>query len=109
MWFSNPSGCPFRAKRNAGEALLHAVDQRGDAVVAVALHDRIAVADAPGESRLEARLAPARVGFVPGRNVVFGDLAEVGHGLSPLGCDMTFFGRGKRETNYVRGNQKPAG
>ena len=24
-------------------------------------------------------------------------------------CDMTFFGRGKRETNYVRGNQKPAG
>ena len=42
-----------------GKALLDAVDQRGDSVVALALHERIAVADTRGESRLEAGLAAA--------------------------------------------------
>ena len=71
MWSAKPSGLPLQREAEPGKALLHTVDQRGDTVMAVALHDRIAVADLFGEGRLEQRLAPARVGLVPGARCSF--------------------------------------
>ncbi|CCV09925.1 hypothetical protein MESS4_120046 [Mesorhizobium sp. STM 4661] len=93
----------FQREAKAGKALLHAVDEGGDALMAVALHDRIAVADILGEGRLKQGLAAGGVTLVPGGDVVTGDGVEVGHGLSPSldGFDMTLFTPRKNETNYA--------
>src|SRR5690606_7203442 len=95
----------FQREAEAGKLLLHAFDQRGEPAMAVALHDRVTIADVAGKGGFQIGLARFGIGFVPGGDVVAGDGFEIGHGLSPW-FDKTVFLEDRTETNYLGGHRR---
>ncbi|VTZ62024.1 hypothetical protein EMEDMD4_320050 [Sinorhizobium medicae] len=73
----------IESEAEARELVLDASDHRGDSLAAIALHDRVAVADVGGEGLLDEDVAPSRIGFVPGGDVGFGNPVEVVHRSFP--------------------------
>src|SRR6202790_482278 len=94
--FAETVGLAEQGKTEIRKALLHAFDQRVDAVMAIARHQRVDIFCVLGPMLTEDLAPAAWRPFVPQIDIAAGNRVDVGH------CSLLRFGRMDRLTDYRR-------
>src|ERR1700680_1260063 len=94
--FAETVGLAEQGKTEIRKALLHAFDQRGDAIMAVARHQRVDIFCVAGPMLTEDLAPAAWRPFIPQIDIAAGNRVDVGH------CSLLRFGRMDRLTDYRR-------
>ena len=89
-WSPKPLGCADQLKPEIRKALLHAGDQRVDAVMAIAAHQGVDVSRIAGPVRGKHFAPAAWRSLVPQLDIAVGNGIDVGHFLSPSMAPVEF-------------------